>query len=146
MVHTLEVVDERSPSGMGFFIKVPSTGRMYRVEPARDPAQPRFWCIRIRRCTRAGVPDPIERPWLGEGGMSREDLPDALRMIQENVSGWLSQAGRHKLRGWLLEGVDETSPAVAASDPASAPAGTPPTVPAAVLEHAREEATDGQRG
>ncbi len=78
--------------------------------------------------------------------MSREDLPDALRMIQENVSGWLSQAGRHKLRGWLLEGVDETSPAGAASDPASAPAGTPPTVPAAVLEHAREEATDGQRG
>src|SRR6476469_6617100 len=42
MVHTLEVVDERSPSGMGFFIKVPPTGRMYRVEPARDPTQPRF--------------------------------------------------------------------------------------------------------
>lgn len=144
MVHTLEVVDERSPSGMGFFIKVPASGRMYRVEPARDPSQPRFWCIRIRRCTRAGVPDPLERPWLGQGGMSREELPDALRAIQENASGWLNQASRHQLRGWLLEGVEE-APLAAASDPASATVGTP-TVPAAVLEHAREEATDGQRG
>lgn len=107
MTQILEVVDERSPSGMGFFLKVPTTGRMYRVEPARDPSQPRFWCIRVRRCTRAGVPDPIERPWLGDGGLSRDDLPDALRAIQENVTGWLSQTSRHQLRGWLLEGVDD---------------------------------------
>jgi len=109
---------------------------MYRVEPARDPAQPRFWCIRVRRCTRAGVPDPIERPWLGDGGLSRDDLPDALRAIQEDVTGWLSQASRHQLRGWLLEGVD---------DGASAHAGTA-SVPAGVLAHAREEATERKDG
>lgn len=142
MVNTLEVVAERSPSGMGFFIKVPPTGRMYRVEPARDPAQPRFWCIRVRRCTRAGVPDPIERPWLGDGGLSRDDLPDALRAIQENVTGWLSQAHRHQLRGWVLEGVAD---AAATRDGASVDAGAV-SAPAGVLAHAREEATERPDG
>lgn len=97
------VVEERTPSPLGVYLKAAATGRMYRVEPARDPAQPRFWCLRVYRCTRAGVADGLERPWLGAGGMTRDDLPEALRAIREDVDAWLAAADRQPLRRWLLE-------------------------------------------
>jgi len=74
-----------------------------RVEPARDPAQPRFWCLRVYRCTRAGVADGLERPWLGGGGMTRDERPAALRAIRDDVDAWLAAADRQPLRRWLLE-------------------------------------------
>ena len=97
------VVEERTPSPLGVYLKAAATGRLYRVEPARDPAQPRFWCLRVYRCTRAGVADGLERPWLGGGGMTRDDLPAALRAIRDDVDAWLAAADRQPLRRWLLE-------------------------------------------
>lgn len=101
------VVEERAPNALGLYLKAAATGRVYRVEPARDPTQPRFWCLRIYRCTRAGVADVLERPWLGDGGMSRDELPEALRSIREDVETWLAAVDRQPLRRWLLEPVAE---------------------------------------
>ena len=97
------VVAERSPNALGLYLKAAATGRLYRVEPARDPSQPRFWCLCIYRCTSAGVADREERPWLGVGGMTRDELPEAVRIIREDVDTWLEPANRQPLRKWLLE-------------------------------------------
>ncbi len=104
------VVEDRASNPLGLYLKAGATGRLYRVEPVRDPAQPRFWCLRIYRCTRVGVVDTLERPWFGGGGMTRDDLPQALSAIRDDVDAWLAEAGRQPLRRWLLEG-DATTPA-----------------------------------
>lgn len=61
----VEVVASRQPEGHGFHFKVRASDRLYRLDAARDPRQPRFWCFRIARCTSAGVVDATERPGTG---------------------------------------------------------------------------------
>lgn len=110
MDDAIEVVESRGPEGFGFFVKVQSSGQVYRVSPARDPRQPRFWCLLVTRCSAAGVADPGERPWLGAGGMTREELPTTLATIRENVGGWLAQDACQELRSWLLSAVPVPPP------------------------------------
>jgi len=100
----VEVVAPRGPEGFGFFVRARATGQVYRISPARDPRQPRFWCLLVTRCSSAGVADPSERPWLGAGGMTRDELPEALAAIRADVGGWLAQDACGELRAWLLSG------------------------------------------
>jgi hypothetical protein len=120
--------DVVEPEGLGFRIKDRANGRLYRVTPARDPRQPRLWCVLIYRCSPGGLADAAERPWLGEGGMAREDLVAALAAIRTDVDGWLGREECRELRRWLLAaGPGDAAPALAArgvasrSRPASAP-------------------------
>ena len=98
----VDVIEPRIAEGIGFFLKARANGRTYRVAPARDPRQPRFWCILVYRCSSAGVADPDERPWIGPGGMTREELPAALAAIRADVGAWLAQEPCRELREWLL--------------------------------------------
>lgn len=115
MDDAIEVVESRGPEGFGFFVKVRSSGQVYRVAPARDPHQPRFWCLLVTRCSAAGVADPGERPWLGAGGMTREELPTTLATIRDDVGGWLGQESCEELRRWLLSATPVPPPPTAAS-------------------------------
>ena len=127
MDDAIDLIEPRSPDGLGFLLKARATGRLYRLMPARDPRQPRFWCFTVYRCTSAGVVNPTERPWLGAGGMTREELPVALAAIHEDVGAWLAKEECHELRTWLL-----------ASDAASA---DPPRPEARVSPAARRRPT-----
>ena len=102
MEHAVDLIEPRAPDGLGFLLKARATGRLYRLMPTRDPRQPRFWCFMIFRCTSAGVAAPAERPWTGAGGMTREELPEALAAIRRDVDGWLAQDQCRELRRWLL--------------------------------------------
>ena len=99
---TVDVVESRDPEGLGLLLKARATGRLYRVRPARDPRQPRFWCILVYRCQPGGMADPGERPWVGAGGMSRDELPEVFRAIRADVNAWLAQEQCLELRRWLL--------------------------------------------
>ena len=98
----VEVVEERHPSAYGFTVKAHRNGRLHRIVPARDPSQPRFWCITVYRCTPGGLPDASERPWLGPGGLRREDLTDAMVAIRVDLSAWLAEEAHRALREWML--------------------------------------------
>lgn len=126
------VVESRDPEGLGFLLKARESGRLYRVRPARDPRQPRFWCVLVFRCSPAGVPEPDERPWFGAGGIAREELPDVLRAIRADASGWLAQDQCRHLRRWLLTPAPEpVNPPVAVgavrgrATPRAVPVGAP---------------------
>lgn len=99
----VDVVESRGPEGFGFLVKVRTSGQLYRIAPARDPRQPRFWCMMIFRCSSAGVADATELPWLGAGGMSRDELPEKLGAIRADVDGWLAEEACGELRRWILE-------------------------------------------
>lgn len=112
----VEVVGSSSPEGVGFLIKASASGCLFRVAPVRDPRQPRFWSIRVHRCTRAGVADPRELPWMGPGGMSREQLPDAFATIRADVGAWLAQPDCRNLRTWLLAQIPDPPAVPLAAD------------------------------
>ena len=115
----VEIVPARQPEGHGFSFKVRATGRLYRLDSARDPKMPRFWCFRICRCASAGTIDATERPWYGGDRMNREDLPAALAAIRSAPDDWLALPQHGDLRAWLLE-----DRPVEALPPALAPATT----------------------
>lgn len=99
----VEIMPSRQPEGHGFYFKVRSNGRLYRLDSARDPHQPRFWCFRICQCASAGTVDATERPWYGGDRMTRDDLPAALSAIRVSPDDWLAQPQHADLREWLLE-------------------------------------------
>jgi hypothetical protein len=104
----LVIVSSRGGDGLGVSFKVAGSGRVFRLEPTRDPSQPRFWCFRIYRCTSAGVVAQDERSWWGPGGMSRADLPAAVQAIRTDLNGWLADEAFAELRDWILGADDET--------------------------------------
>ena len=108
----VDIVESRDHEGLGFLLKARPSGRLFRVRPARDPVQPRFWCVLVFRCSPGGAPDPDERPWVGAGGMTRDEIPAKLATIRADVGAWLAEPQCHELRDWIL-----------AHEPAPAPPG-----------------------
>jgi hypothetical protein len=92
----------RGGDGLGMSFKVVSNGRVFRLEPARDPDQPRFWCFRVYRCTAAGVADDTERSWWGGGGMNRNDLAGAVQAIKDDLYQWLTNPSLIELHDWIM--------------------------------------------
>jgi hypothetical protein len=115
----VEVIASRQPEGHGFHFKVRASGRVYRLDSARDPRQPRFWCFRISRCASAGIADPTEQPWYGGDRMTRDDLAAAVAAIRAAPVDWLALPQHGDLREWVLE-----DRAIEALPPALAPAST----------------------
>lgn len=98
----IDVIESRTPAGVGFSFKVRDTGRLYRLEPMRHPRQPRFWCFRVFRCLPGGRADPSERPWLGGEEMTLSDLPDEVATIRANVGEWLGRREHRELSEWVF--------------------------------------------
>lgn len=111
----IEIVESRQPEGLGFNFKVPSTGRVLRLDAARDPAQPRFWCFRISRCGPSGTVDHEQRSWFGGDRMVREDLPAAIAAIRNAPDAWLSKPSSESLREWVFEAAAPEEVAAAAA-------------------------------
>lgn len=95
---TFDVID---PEGLGFRLKERESKRVYRVIPARDPRQPRLWCVLVYRCASSGVADDRQRPWFGAQGMTRDELVTALAAIRADVDAWLDRPECRDLRRWM---------------------------------------------
>lgn len=104
MTHTgeIEVIFERSGDAYGFTLKATASGLMYRITPARDPRQPRFWSVMVYRCSSGVLADPAERPWFDCGGHRREELPALMQAIRDDPGGWLARTANGELRDWIL--------------------------------------------
>jgi hypothetical protein len=98
----VELVAPRHPELHGFHFKVRASGRVYRLESARDPQLPRFWCFSISRCVASGVIDESEMPWFGGDRMTRDDLPAAVAAIRLSLADWLALPQHRNLRDWVL--------------------------------------------
>jgi Fe-S cluster assembly iron-binding protein IscA len=104
----VEIIDDKRPDGFGFHIRVLATGRLYRIEPARDPRQPRFWCFKIYRCLSSRLVDVSQRSWFGAGGMTRDQLPAASEAIKADPNAWLETEELSALRRWIFEEEDDS--------------------------------------
>ena len=98
----VEIIETRHPGPHAFLLRVRASGRFYQIAPARDPRQPRFWCVVVYRCSSAGLADTAERPWVGPGGISRDDLSGVMEGIKADLGAWLATEPCRDLRHWLL--------------------------------------------
>jgi hypothetical protein len=107
----VEVVDERNADAYGFIVKVLANGLLHRIVPVRDPDQPRFWCVVVFRCTPGGIPDATEQPWVGLGGLRREELKETMSAIRADPTSWLAETAHSQLRDWMLAAGPAPAPA-----------------------------------
>lgn len=99
----VELITPRHPELHGFHFKVRASGRVFRLDAARDPQLPRFWCFSISRCIGSGVIDESERPWFGGDRMTREELPAAVTEIRSRFDEWLQLPQHSDLRDWIFD-------------------------------------------
>jgi hypothetical protein len=116
----VEVVEERNADSYGFTVKVLANGLLHRILPVRDPHQPRFWCVVVFRCSPGGIPDASEQPWVGLGGLRREELKETMSAIRANPSSWLAETAHGQLRDWMLAPAPAPAPAARRSGAAAA--------------------------
>jgi hypothetical protein len=112
----IDVVVPRAPEGLSLVLKPHHGSRLYRIVPVRDPNQPRFWCLIVLRCSRAGAVEAGEEPWVIGSGLTREQLPQMLAEIQGDLNAWLDDEKRHELRAWLLEQLPDPLDVIRASN------------------------------
>jgi hypothetical protein len=120
----VEVVEERNADAYGFTVKVLANGLLHRILPVRDPHQPRFWCVVVFRCSPGGIPDASEQPWVGLGGLRREELKETMSAIRADPSSWLAETAHGQLRDWMM--APGPAPAPAARRTIAAAATTQP--------------------
>jgi hypothetical protein len=103
-----ETLESRAQEGHAVYLRGSLSGRLFRVSPVRDPAQPRLWCLLIERCATTGVNGLREEAVLGTEAMPREEVLGALNELRANPAKWLGQPRRKSLRVWLRGSGDVT--------------------------------------
>ena len=90
-----------TPEGHALYLKGRVSGQVFRVSLARDPAEPRSWCLFVEHRASVGVPGRRTDAVIGPGRLTREDALKELGAIEANPNAWLSDGRREKLLDWM---------------------------------------------
>ncbi|MGH2531118.1 MAG: hypothetical protein ACRDJW_02315 [Thermomicrobiales bacterium] len=103
MIDAFEVVEPRPPEGLSLYLRTRQSQWLFRVAPARDPAQPRLWCLRFDRCVRTGplADDDQVSLFVAARGMTRDQLMGTLQNLRTDPAAWLGQSEQRDLHRWL---------------------------------------------
>lgn len=98
----IEILPAKGASKLTIDLKVTATGALFRIAPVRDPQEPRFWCVAVRKCVTGGMVDASEPTWVDRPGHPWAELGGMIDAIRDDVCGWLDTTDRRALRVWLL--------------------------------------------
>jgi len=73
----------------------------FRFYPARDPEQPRFWCLLVDQCDRTDALGQSVDRYLVQRAMPRDQLLENLSQLREDPRVWLEADSREKLGEWI---------------------------------------------
>lgn len=96
-----ELSKSPTPEGHALYLKGRVSSRVFRVSLARDPAQPRSWCLFVEHRASVGVPGRRTDAVIGPGRLTREDALEELRALEANPNAWLGDGRRGKLLDWM---------------------------------------------
>ncbi len=116
----IEVLPAKGAGRLAIDLKVTTTGTLFRISPARDPQEPRLWCIAVHKCVTGGMVDTSAPTWIDRPGHPRADLATMIAVIRDDVIGWLTVADRRPLYTWLLS-AQPTPPALTSTPHAARP-------------------------
>ena len=98
----LEILPAKAESKFGISVKVRESGAHFRFIPARDPNQPRLWCVSVQRCSPGGMLDRSGPIWIDRPGRERPDIAELIETIRADIGHWLATPLRRDLCHWLL--------------------------------------------
>jgi hypothetical protein len=98
----LEISPSRAESKHSITFQVRETGSFFRIQPVRDPNQPRFWCASVRQCSSGGILDEAMIGWIDRPGMTQAQLSELIEVIRADLGNWLAEPARRDLCDWLL--------------------------------------------
>lgn len=98
----IEISPSRTESKHTITFQVRQTGAYFRIQPVRDPQQPRFWCAVVRQCSSGGILDESMLGWIDRPGMLQAALAESIEAIRTDLGGWLADPARRDLCDWLL--------------------------------------------
>ncbi len=110
----LELLPTRAESKFGISLKIRESGTQFRFAPARDPNQPRLWCVSVRRCSPGGMLDTAGPVWIDRPGQTRTDIAEMIETIRADIGNWLATPVRRDLCRWLLTATPAPTAAIAA--------------------------------
>lgn len=110
----LELLSSKAESKFGINLKVRESGTQFRLAPARDPNQPRLWCVSVRRCSPGGMLDTAGPVWIDRPGRSRTDIAELIETIRVDIGNWLATPVRRDLCHWILTATPAPTAAIAA--------------------------------
>ncbi len=113
----VELLPAKAESKFGMNLKVIESGTQFRFAPARDPHQPRLWCVSVRRCSPGGMLDGSGPVWMDRPSRSRTDVAEIIETIRADIGGWLATPQRRDLCRWMLTADPAPSVATAAGLP-----------------------------
>jgi hypothetical protein len=96
-----DVVAHHTQEGHALYLRGRLGGGVVRVSPARDPAQPRFWCLLVEHRGAVGPGGLRLAAAIGPGGMTREEARVALGELAADPAAWLGRPRHRRLRAWL---------------------------------------------
>lgn len=102
MSAAIEVMPAKAAGRLAIDLKVTATGSLFRIAPVRDPQEPRYWCIAVRKCVSGGMIDASEPAWIDRPGHPWDDIAGMIEEIRDDVLGWLETTERRQLRAWLM--------------------------------------------
>lgn len=113
----IEVLPSKADGKHTITLQIRHTGAFFRIQPVRDPQQPRLWCVAVRLCSSGGMLEASKLGWVDRPGASRTEIADTIDAIRDDIAGWLATPTRHELCRWLLTAAPVPTPAEAAGLP-----------------------------
>lgn len=98
----IEILPAKAAGKLAIDLKVTTTGSLFRIAPVRDPQEPRFWCVAVRKCVTGGMIDASEPAWIDRPGHPWADIAGMIEEIRDDVFGWLATSERRPLCAWLM--------------------------------------------
>ena len=96
-----DLVSNSVQEGHALYLRGRLGGGVIRVSPARDPAQPRFWCLLVEHRGSVGPGGQRLAAAIGPGGLTREEARLALGDLAADPAAWLGRPRHRRLRAWL---------------------------------------------
>jgi hypothetical protein len=101
VVGGFDLVAHHPQEGHAIYLRGRLGGSVIRVSPARDPAQPRLWCLLVEHRGTVGPIGQRLGAVIGPGGLTREEALAALSDLAADPATWLGRSRRRRLRAWL---------------------------------------------
>ena len=115
IVGGFDVVPHHTQEGHALYLRGRLGGGVVRVSPARDPAQPRFWCLLVEHRGAVGPGGQRLAAAIGPGGLTREEARTALSDLAADPAAWLGRTRHRRLRAWLRRETGEPAALIGGS-------------------------------
>jgi len=103
MTMFFDQVLQLAPEGLTVHLQFQPSKWTFRFFPARDPDEPRFWCLVVDQCDRTDALGRAVDRFLVARAMPRDELLARMAQLREDPREWLGADEQQSLTDWLKD-------------------------------------------